>query len=298
MYAIIICRMLQKSLLLAIAVFGLSLTSSQSTHAIDTSTLGIDVGFPQCGTILPTNQAFGIVSVNGGKASNINPCLRDQLLWAQSSTSLSPNQPKLQLYLNTASPGNYYKNTKLVANWPKDSIDPSGYNTGYNCSGGNTIACARQYGWERAQEAIGYFRRTATTIDGLDANPAAYMWWLDVETLNTWHSGRERDGYKKNVATLEGYADYFAKKAALTRFGIYSTNPQWKQIVGTGNIARTSPLRPAPTWYAIGTGFTIDNAHKVCVSNSPDYQPLAGTVGSIELVQFVSDNLDYNYSCI
>ncbi len=290
--------MFQKLLIPVLIAISIAIIGGQKAYAIDMDTLGIDVGFPQCNTTLPSNQAFGIVNVNGGKASNVNLCLYQQLRWAQQSTGLSPNQPKLQLYVNTASPGNYYKNTKLVTNWPKDSTDPTGYNTGYGCSGGNTIACARQYGWERAQEAVGYFVRTATTVSDLSTDPAAYTWWLDVETLNTWHSGREKDGYKKNVATLEGYADYFDSIAGLVRLGIYSTNPQWKQIVGTGNIASTSPLKPAPTWYAIGTGFTVNNAYNVCVNNSPSYQPLAGTTGKIELVQFVWNNLDYNYSCI
>ena len=272
--------------------------AGNTAHALDQNTLGIDVGYPQCGSTLPSAPAFGIVNVNGGKASNINPCLKDQLVWAAQSSGVVASQPTVQLYVNTASPGNYYKNTKLVANWPKDSIDPSGYNTGFGCTGNNSIACARQYGWERAQEAVGYFTQTATTIDGLSPLASGYMWWLDVETLNTWHSGREKDGYKKNVATLEGYASYFTQRAAIPRVGIYSTNPQWKTIVGTGNISVTSPLKNVPTWYAIGTGFTIDNAYKVCVNNSPDYQPLAGTTGKIELVQFVANNLDYDYSCI
>src|SRR5688572_3870318 len=66
--------------------------------------LGIDISWPQCGKSVPTDQAFGIVGVNGGLATTTNPCLKDQLIWASKSVG-GTVQEKVQLYVNTANPG-------------------------------------------------------------------------------------------------------------------------------------------------------------------------------------------------
>ena len=46
----------------------------------DSTAIGYDVSWPQCGKSLPSDHAFGIVGVNGGTAANTNPCLSDQLV--------------------------------------------------------------------------------------------------------------------------------------------------------------------------------------------------------------------------
>src|SRR3954452_12155896 len=66
---------------------------------------GNDISWPQCGKALPKGQAFGIVGVNGGKATTTNPCLTSQLNWAAGSTGQATDQPKVQVYVNTANPG-------------------------------------------------------------------------------------------------------------------------------------------------------------------------------------------------
>lgn len=38
---------------------------------------GYDVSYPQCSGQLPSNRAFAIVGVNGGKSFSVNPCLAD-----------------------------------------------------------------------------------------------------------------------------------------------------------------------------------------------------------------------------
>ncbi|WP_461172912.1 hypothetical protein [Arthrobacter sp. Z1-9] len=53
------------------------------------STLGTDVSWPQCNNNLPTGQAFAIVGVNNGLANNTNPCLKEQLKWAATSSGLA-----------------------------------------------------------------------------------------------------------------------------------------------------------------------------------------------------------------
>ncbi|MCU1569384.1 MAG: hypothetical protein JWR33_125, partial [Naasia sp.] len=58
------------------------------------STLGIDVSWPQCGTKLPQGQAFAVVGVTGGLANDTNPCLSSQLAWAEKSSGVT-GQPKV-----------------------------------------------------------------------------------------------------------------------------------------------------------------------------------------------------------
>src|SRR3954470_21778159 len=82
---------------------------------------GYDVSYPQCGTTLPTDQAFGIVGVNGGLATTANPCLGSQLAWAWRSSGAVTTQPKAQVYLNTANPGQI---RNQVTTWPHEGATP------------------------------------------------------------------------------------------------------------------------------------------------------------------------------
>ena len=142
-------------LVLTIALFTLvwvSMPVFAARPAPSPSVLGNDISWPQCGRKLPSSQAFGIVGVNGGLANTDNPCLRDQLLWASKSSGALANQPKIQLYVNTANPGGL--NTP---SWPSSNIDPLGNNAPnpYGvCDHSDSLACAWQYGWNRAPEDV------------------------------------------------------------------------------------------------------------------------------------------------
>src|SRR5689334_19422140 len=107
-------RSLLVSGIAAVAVaLGLPATSASAAPASDPG-IGYDVSHPQCGHALPPGPAFGVVGVNGGLATNANPCLVTQLQWAWTSTGAVPTQPKTQLYLNTANPGEI---RELVTTW-------------------------------------------------------------------------------------------------------------------------------------------------------------------------------------
>jgi len=202
---------------------------------------GNDVSYPQCGAALPSGQAFGIVAVNDGLANTTNPCLPAEIGWAQASTGTA-RQPRASLYVNTADPG------RGVGDWPAGNDDPTNgdhvkdpYGT---CAGGNSRACAWQYGWDLA---------------ALDAQtrgvpgPGHYQWWLDVETINSWQSSTQ-----ENRADLEGMAAYFRHLGGTV--GIYSTPRQWDPIVGT--VPSTSPLYRLPDW--IPGAKTLSQATKNC----------------------------------
>lgn len=245
------------------------------------SLVGMDVSWPQCGKTLPTTPAFGIIGVNGGTAANQNPCLAAQLAWANSLSGAVASQDKVQVYVNTANPGEVISQ---ITTWPTSS---NAFNPHGACDGTNTLACSWQYGWNRGEYAVNYFMQEAPKVAGLaSTNPATYKWWLDVETENTWQSGSAQ-AYQRNVAALEGWVAYFKNIGART--GVYSTAYQWGQITN-GQVGANSNLNNLHSWLAGSK--TLNGAKSKC-ANAP---LTAG--GVVALSQYVSGGYDYNYSCI
>lgn len=247
--------------------------------------VGYDISYPQCGKRLPTDQYFGIVGVNGGNAATTNPCLADQLTWAGKSRSGS-TQPKVQLYVNTANPGEVISQ---ITTWPTNNIDKTGFVTDnpYGiCSGANDKACSWQYGWNRSVDAYTNRFVPAASKAGIDQTVSAYVWWLDVETMNTWQSG-SAEALTRNLAALEGFAKYYQSNGA--KVGLYSTAVQWAQINGN-TIGLSGNLNGLGNWRPSGS--TLTNAINNCKA-----QPLT-TGGYISLTQYVQQNIDKNHSCI
>lgn len=236
--------------------------TSHTTKTSNLSLTGNDVSWPQCSKTLPTGQRFGIVGVNDGLANTTNPCFETELTWANQSLG-GTGQDLASLYVNTANPGNLG-----VADWPT-----SGTSTKYGtCDGTDTAACAYQYGFNMAT-------LDATTRIG-NHQASAYMWWLDVETGNSWESNTAN-----NRADLEGMTDYFTSLGA--RVGLYSTSSQWQQIAES--VPNTSSLYGLSSWLP---GASSLSAAKVNCSQ-------AGLTGGIvSVTQYVSHHIDYDYSCI
>ncbi|WP_066289184.1 hypothetical protein [Arthrobacter sp. B6] len=245
------------------------------------SLLGNDVSWPQCNKALPKGAAFAIIGVNNGRANTTNPCLNEQLKWAN---AIDPNgdgaenptgQPTVALYVNTANPG-------LAGSWWPTSNDyPAGkpvHNPHGDCRENSigvpevTEACSYMYGYAKAYDDA-YIRGVG--------NPSDYLWWLDVETGNSWSGDRNR-----NRAVLEGMTDFFHSIGA--DVGIYSSGYQWRQIVGTVNSS--SSLYTLPSWLA--GALTATGAEAKC-----SHAPLTAG-GTVMLTQFVYRGFDYNYSCI
>ena len=241
-----------------------------------TTTVGYDVSYPQCGKTLPSAHAFGVVGVNGGIATKANPCLSKQLTWAWHSSGAVAAQPKAQLYLNTANPGEYIDS---VTTWPTQGSTPYG-----SCDGTNTTACSWQYGWERAQASVITFFTPAAQSAKVDSQPGHYTWWLDVETTNTWQSGSSA-ALARNRAALEGMAYYLNSWKA--KVGLYSTHTQWSQIVGS--VPTGSYLAGRNSWLAGATSLT--GAASLCKQ-----APLAPG-GKVSLGQYVASGWDRNRSC-
>ncbi len=257
---------------LAATIVGSPALAARPTGGGTAYLLGNDVSYPQCNKTLPSGQAFGIVGVNDGLANTTNPCLSAELAWAQGSTGATA-QPKAQLYVNTANPGGL--NT---LSWPSSNVDPSGNlaaNPYGDCDHSNSLACAWQYGWNRAVE-------DATNRGVTD--PSTYAWWLDVETGNSWDT--TTGGQARNVADLEGMIAEF--EAIGTTAGIYSTTAQWQSIVGT--VSPTSNLNGLNNWRPGARN------HSGAQSNC-SLTPLTSG-GKVTITQYVSGTLDYDVSCL
>lgn len=242
-----------------------------------TNTIGMDISYPQCGTNVPTDQAFAIVGVTGGLATTTNPCLQTQLEWAALSNG-STAQDKIQLYVNTGNPG------LLSSVWPTSSTPNNPYGT---CDGTDSIACAWQYGWDRAEADVNDKFQPAALAAGINANPATYTWWLDVEIANSWKDPITQADTDSNVAVLEAMTEYFQSVGGTV--GVYSTAYQWGQIVGS-SVTPDSNLYGLKNWRPAGS--TLRDAKKVCA-----VAPLTPTA-TVVMTQYTTGGLDYDYSCI
>ena len=254
-----------------------ALLAAPGTASAAPTQVGYDVSYPQCGTTLPRDRAFAAVGVNGGLSTRANPCLAAQLGWAWESSGAVAAQPRAQLYLNTANPGQVLGQ---VTTWPVRGGTPYGA-----CDGTNSTACSWQYGWERAQNSVDSFFTPAAGEARVDGRPSRYMWWLDVETMNTWQSGSP-DALLRNRATLEGMTAWLSSQGA--RVGLYSTAQQWAQIFGS--VPTGSPLAGRDSWLAGST--SLAQAQAAC-----GRAPLVPG-GQVTLSQYVQGGLDRNQSCV
>ena len=284
-------RTLSLAALLVFSILPLQMNNTvyaaTKTNTKSVEKVGYDISYPQCKSEVPTTYHFAIIGVNGGNAANVNPCLAKQLEWAKAAKG-GTSQDSVQLYVNTANPGEFINEIKT---WPTNNYDLRGQEVFINgrnpygsCGGTNTPACSWLYGWNRAIDTAENMFGPAAVSAGLSKNVGEYMWWLDVETMNTWQIGSV-EKLAKNVASLEGMRDYYVSKGA--RIGLYSTAYQWNQITGT---TTNSKFKALPNWRPSGKSLqiAIDNC-KV--------DPLTEG-GYISLTQYVVQNLDRNHTCI
>ena len=268
-------KRLRSVLVVALAVAAAVLAVPGTASAAPT-TVGYDVSYPQCGKSLPSDRAFAVVGVNGGLSTKANPCLSTQLAWAARSSGAVSAQPRAQVYLNTANPGEV---RSQITTWPNTGTNRYG-----TCDGSNSSACSYEYGWERATNSVVSFFTPAAQAARLDTDPATYTWWLDVETMNTWQSGSSA-ALARNRATLEGMTDYLVSRGASV--GLYSTSYQWSQIAGT--VPATSTLAGLPSWLA---GASSLKGAKANCSN-----PALVPGSEVTMTQYVQSGWDRNRSC-
>ena len=157
---------------------------------------GYDISWPQCGGPYPGLDAgvFGIVGVNAGRPYTFNPCFADEFSWARNG-GLQPT-----IYINLQ----------------------------YGESGAGPLSCededhgclAYNYGFGAARYAFDM----AWDTTGGEAQLVP-IWWLDVETMNTWNGDTGL-----NAQVIQGAVDYLKDQARAP--GVYSTAFQWAEIAG------------------------------------------------------------------
>jgi hypothetical protein len=258
-------------LIFAVALFATTAGMVTAAQAQTAGALtGNDISWPQCGRTYPSGQAFGIVGLNGGKANNFNTCFDAQWAWAQTSRG-GTSQARAQIYLNTGNPGDVLAQYN-VTTWPTSSAaaDPYGPCTG---TWNDNLPCSWEYGYERAQADLSYFTNATHTA------PSG-SWWLDIETSNSWTSDPA-----KNRASLEGMV-YAVQHAGLT-VGIYASSSSWSSLFGPVPVG--SSLYSLTEWRPGAK--TLRGAKSNCA-----LAPFEGN-GRVVITQYVSNNLDYDYSC-
>jgi len=231
--------------------------------------LGNDISWPQCGADLPAPPAFAIVGVNGGRPDTVNPCLFAQLAWADQTSDAAGGTPAA-VYVNTAATGPVESVWWPASNSYRgmDVSNPYGV-----CDGTGAPACAYVHGYAMAANDVAILKDSG-------AGELRRMWWLDVETGNSWLWDKTA-----NAAELEGMTAFL--EGTGLDVGIYSTGYQFGEIVG--EVGPGSNLYRLRNWLA-GAEST-ESAREYCSAS-----PLAPG-GTVTLTQFTEGDLDYNYRC-
>jgi hypothetical protein len=254
--------------------------SMSATPAAAAPSVGYDISYPQCGLPFPSDAAFGVVGVNGGRAFTANPCLAEQLAWGKKLSM------PVSFYANTGNPG-----PALSSRWPIGQMSPR------ECDAGNpnSTACSYNYGWNAAKDSVNTAVRASMAVNGVDEKNARrrvanVTWWLDVEILNSWQTlskeyGPTEQSKMNDTATLAGAVNALWD-AGIDVVGIYSTQYQWNAI--TGGSAYTQDWFAAnPVWLA---GHSATSAPNGC--SKPSF-----TGGRVTMTQYLSNGYDANYLC-
>ncbi|MDQ3099273.1 MAG: hypothetical protein M3Q44_05995 [bacterium] len=207
---------------------------------------GFDISYPQCNKEYPKDPAFAVIGINGGRPFTDNPCFSHQYAWALEHYA----KPAIYMNLSYISP----KNREFAFNGP------------WKCDEANESCLAYNYGYQAAVFAY-------DNVENIKTKPA--MWWLDIETMNTWSDDKEL-----NKLVVQGAIDFLQKENQTV--GVYSTNYQWNTIVGD--------FKPnLPVWAAGAKN--KESASQRCQDK------YAFTGGSVQMVQYVLNNFDHNYLC-
>jgi hypothetical protein len=200
----------------AIAI-GILLTASFATQVLAVSpptyvagSTGVDVSWPtgNCYAAPQFIRSWAIVGVNDGLDFRGNPCLRSE----------AARFPNASLYVNTGYASS--ANGHIFPSFPE------------HCVHSDKECLAYNYGYNAGKYAVTY-----AASQGVHAA----MWWLDVETDNSWSNN-----ILYNRASLEGETAAIQRYTLIGHVGIYSYPGQWVAIMGDWHNG-------LPNWVATGT---------------------------------------------
>ncbi len=208
------------------------------SHAIVT-----DVSWPNCRAAPPADNTWGIVGITGGRVFEPNTCVKQETLWFKNYS----------VYVNTAYPGD----TRGMA-----------YATSPLQCGANDIEClAYNFGYNAGDYAV----KLAAS-----QNIHASMWWLDVETENSWSTDT-----LANRMSLQGMADAIHHETLVSQIGYYSYPGQWDLITGGWRNGM-------PAWTATGSAARA-GAIDFCKGHI--------FTGSVNMLSQYTPKLDASYVC-
>ncbi len=189
----------------------------------------VDVSWPNCRSNLPTNFREGIIGVTGGLDFHANHCLGQETTWFVGHYAL---------YMNTGYPG--------ATRGKKFMSSPR------HCTVTDNQCLAYNYGFAASEYGL-----------RLAANSGAYsnMWWLDVETDNSWTTSTA-----VNQASLMGAVAAIQQNSFLAKVGFYSTTDQWQEITGGWKNGM-------PAWLATGAA-SEQSAARACSTTAFNGGPL------------------------
>jgi hypothetical protein len=121
--------------------------------------------------------------------------------------------------------------------------------------------------------AAAYALNYAASVTGA-SSAVGHVWWIDVETANTWSSSQAA-----NAAVVQGALTYLKQHTAKA-VGIYSTGYQWGVITGGVHLS-------APVWAAGASS----------AASAPSMCGTGFTGKPVKLVQYPAGSYDGDYRC-
>lgn len=229
------------------AILASPMTAAAATDPYTSGQTGYDVSYPQCGGATPTGT-FGIIGVNGGRPFSNNGCLGAEYAAAPKASVAA------SLYINTGYSGAYGRNITSACSTLSKSV-----------GGSSAQKKAWAIGCSEADTSLSYTAKQHAT--------SVAVWWLDVETGNSWSSS----DLSLNRYAIQGATTRLGQAGPA---GVYSTAAMWTRITG-GNF---SPTGIAADWDVSASGGS-------CTA------PFTSSADPVWLLQSTTSGFDSDLAC-